>query len=159
MNPRGFLETVVQPNVQDFHADYANLRLAYNAVGAVDALAAHLYVWAKQHAPTAVASSVDDSAYRETLAARDPQFRMLRDIAKALKHVHLTRGNPLVDRAEQVTARSLVYGEGAYGEGRYGGPTQVVVDLPSGAIAYVEGVVDTSLAFLEAEMTALGVPA
>jgi len=49
--PRQFLETVVRPNVADFHSHFAGLRHAHNAIGAVDALAAHLYVWATENAP------------------------------------------------------------------------------------------------------------
>ena len=42
MTPRQFLEQIVRPNVVEFHANCANMRHAYNAVAAVDALAAHL---------------------------------------------------------------------------------------------------------------------
>jgi len=157
MTPREFLDIVVRPNVEDLHGGYDDLRRAYNAVSAVDALAAHLYVWARANAPAAVASDLDDTLYRATLAARNPQFALLRDIAKALKHVHLTRGNPLVDRAEQMVSRQIGYGEGRYGEGRYGGVQQVVVDIPPDRVAFVETIVGESLAFLEAEMLRLGV--
>ncbi len=156
MTRREFLDIVVRPNVEDFHGCYNDLRRAHNAVSAVDALAAQLYVWAKANAPAAVASDADDTLYRATLATRDPQFALLGDIAKALKHVHLTRGNPQVERADQVVSRPIGYGEGGYGEGRYGGVEQVVVDIPPGRIAYVETIVDESLAFLEAEMSRMG---
>lgn len=156
MTPREFLESVVRPNIQDFHDNFASLRHAHNAVSSVDALAAHLYVWAKTHAPTAVASVNDDSYYRQTLSLRDQQFALLRDIAKAQKHVHLTRHSPQVARADQVTSRAIGYGEGGYGEGRFGGVEQVVVDVSPGDFRYVESIVDDGLVFLEAEMTALG---
>ena len=45
MIPRDFLETVVRPNVTEFNADYGKIQRAYNAVAAVDALAAHIYGW------------------------------------------------------------------------------------------------------------------
>src|SRR5579859_7128759 len=50
MTPRQFLNDIVCPNVKDFHDNYDNLRYAYNAIAAVDSLAAHLYVWANNHA-------------------------------------------------------------------------------------------------------------
>ena len=158
MTPREYLEAVVRPNVADFHNHFADLRLAHNAVSAVDALAAYLFVWAHSNAPAAVASAKDDSHYRETLAKRDRSFALLRDIAKALKHVHLTRHNPQVAHADQVTSRAIGYGEGGYGEGHFGGVEQVVVDVSAGDFSYLENIVDNGLAFLEAEMGSLGVP-
>jgi hypothetical protein len=138
VTPREFLEAVVRPNVTDFRSHFADLRHAHNAISAVDALAAHLYVWAKVN------------------AARDQNFALLRDIAKAQKHVHLTRHNPQVTRSDQITTRPIGYGEGVYGMVRYGDVGQVVVDIAPGDFSYVENVVDESLAFLETEMTAIG---
>ena len=156
MTPREFLDGIVRPNVDDFHANYGDLRYAQNAIGAVDALAAHLYVWAKTNAPAAVASVNDDSHYRAILAARNQPFALLRDIAKAQKHVHLTKHSPRVTRANQITARPIGWGEGGYGEGRYGGVAQVVVDITQNEFSYVESIVDSSVAFLESEMSAIG---
>ncbi len=156
MTPREFLEAVVRPNVNDFHAHFADLRHAHNAIGSVDALAAHLYIWASINNPSAVASTKDDSADRANLAARSQDFALLRDIAKALKHVHLTQGNPQVSHAAQVTSRPIGYGQGGHGQGRYGGVVQVVVDIDASNFSYVETIVDTALVFLEAEMRILG---
>ena len=157
MTPREFLEEIVRPNVADFRTNFGDLRHAHNAVSAVDALAAHLYVWAKANAPATVVSVNDDSHYRASLALRDPSFALLRDIAKAQKHVHLTRHNPQVARADQITARAIGWGEGGFGEGRFGGPEQVVVDVSPNRFSYVETIIDSSLAFLESEMSAMGV--
>ncbi len=157
MTPQEFLETVVRPNVGDFHSDFADLRRAHNSISAVDALAAHLYVWATINNPPAVASSSDDTVYRAELAARNQDFALLRDIAKAQKHVRLTRGNPQVNHEAQVTSRQIGYGEGSYGAGRFGGVQQVVVDIDINNFFYVESIVDNALAFLETEMHDLGV--
>lgn len=156
MTPREFLETIVRPNVNDFHANFADLRHAHNAITAVDALAAHLYTWAKANAPSALAFVADDTVYRAELAKRDQKFTLLRDIAKAQKRVHLVRGSPAVARADQVSARPIGWGEGGYGAGRYGGPDQVVVDIAHGHFEYVEIIVDEGLSFLEREMQTLG---
>jgi hypothetical protein len=152
MTPREYLETVVRPNVDDFHTHFADVRHAQNAISTVDALAAHVYVWATANNPAAVASSDHDTAYRDELAARNKDFALLRDIAKAQKHVHLTRGNPHVLRADQITSRSVALGEGDFGAGRYGGVEQVVVDIEASNFLYVENIVDNALAFLENEM-------
>ena len=143
MIPREFLDQVVRPNVAEFHANYGSLRHGYNAVAAADALVAHIF-WYIRNAP----AQGDDTAYRATLASQNHDFRLLRDIAKAQKHVRLTKGVPQVVRAEQVSARPIGYGEGQYGAGRYGGPPQLVVDINPGDFRYVESVVDAALAFL-----------
>ena len=156
MTPREFLAEVVRPNVAEFHQHYADMRHAHNAISAVDALAAHIYAWCLAHAPHEIVGSRDDSAYRAALASQNAEFGLLRDIAKAQKHVHLTQGNPKVSTAAQVNARPIGFGQGPYGGGRYGGPPQVVVDLNSGGFQYVESIVKASLNFLEAEMERVG---
>ena len=161
MNPNGsglreFLQSVVRPNVSDVATHFADVRHAHNAISAVDALAAHLYVWASIHAPAAVAGIKNDTDYREKLADLNSDFALLRDIAKAQKHVRLTRGKPQVTSANQVQSRPVGYGEGDFGHGRYGGLPQIVVDADNGKMFYVEGVVNNALAFLEAEMSRLG---
>jgi hypothetical protein len=156
MTPREFLESIVRPNVDEFHIHYADMRHAHNAVSAVDALAAHLYDWAKQNNVLATISSRDDSHYKGELAKRNPDFALLRDIANAQKHVHLTRRTPQVTLADQIVSRPIGWGEGPYGLGRYGGVQQVVVDIRPGDFAYLENTIDNALAFLEAEMASLG---
>jgi hypothetical protein len=156
MTPRDFLEAIVRPNVADFHTRFADMRHAHNAISSVDALAAHLYVWAKSNCQAAVASSCNDSAYRGTLAAQNGDFALLRDIAKAQKHVHLTQGKPQVGSADQVTSRTIGWGKGRWGEGRWGGVQQVVVDIDATKLSFVETIVDNALAFLETEMIRLG---
>jgi hypothetical protein len=81
---------------------------------------------------------------------------LLRDIANAQKHVHLTRRTPQVTLADQIVSRPIGWGEGPYGLGRYGGVQQVVVDIRPGDFAYLENTIDNALAFLEAEMASLG---
>jgi hypothetical protein len=152
MSPQEFLEEVVRPNVADFHARYDDVRCAFNAIAAVDALAAHMFGWLRDNSPSTVASVKDDSCYRQKLAASHEGFRLLRDIANAQKHVHLTRGDPTVTHASQVAERAIAFGEGGFGAGHFGGPPQVVVDMDDGSFFYVENVVDHALSFLETEM-------
>ena len=157
MTPREFLETVVRPNMEDFNANYGSVRHAHNAVAAVDALAAHLYQWCETNAPSEIAGVSDDTLYRARLAQSSPDFHLLRDIAKAQKHVHLNRGAPKVTTAAQVTARSIGWGEARWGEGRWGGPPQVVVTTDGGELRYVEQIVAAALTVLETEMSRLGI--
>ena len=154
MNVRDYLDTVVRPNVAAFEASYADLRLAHNAAHSVDALAAHIFVAA---GGSAAKLGRDDTEYRENLAAKDEMFRLLRDVAKAAKHVELTRGKPEVSKADQISTKQLGYGEARYGEGRYGSPPQAVVTTDSGDHRVLEAVVVRALAFLEHEMKVLGI--
>lgn len=158
MTPKDFLKVMVQPNVADFKTRFDDLRLAFNAVAAVDALAAQLYVWCQANAPSETAGVPDDSHYRGRLAQANDDFALLRDIAKANKHVHLTKGTPQVSRAGQVSQKQLGWGVARWGEGRWGSPPQVVVDTNGGETRVVETIVDAALAFLEGEMQRIGVP-
>lgn len=146
----------MRPNVEEFHTNFADLRRAFNAVGAIDALAAHIYVGAVW-AGADVVGARDDSAYRDHLAQQNEPFAWVRDVAKAQKHVHLTRGEPRVRRADQMVARQIGWGEGPYGAGRYDGVEQVMIEIAGGDFAYLENVVDEAMDFLERKMTALGV--
>jgi hypothetical protein len=155
MTPCQFLEQIVRPNVAEFHANDANMRHAYNAVAAVDALAAHIFVWCKTNAPAEVAGLCDDSKYRTKLAESHYDFSLLRNIAKAQKHVELTRSPPEIAKAEQISTRPVGFGEGPFGHGRYGGPPQVVVDIDTSTMRYVRQIVDNALQFLEGELARL----
>jgi hypothetical protein len=155
MTPREYLENVVRPNVADLHNQYDSLRHACNAIASVDALAAYIFVWCQASAQAEINAITDDSDYRVTLAQRNPDFRLLRDTAKAQKHVRLTRGTPQLTKAEQMSSRAIDWGEGSYGKGRYGGLPQVVIDTDDGNLFYVESLVESALVFLESEMDRL----
>jgi hypothetical protein len=103
-----FVQTVVRPNIVEFHENYADTRRAYNAISALDALAAHVYTWAKMKEPSAVTEIADDSLFRGELAKRDRNFALLRDIAKAQKHVRLTNGKPLITDASQSLSENIM---------------------------------------------------
>lgn len=151
MNPHDYLTEVVEPNFADLAANYGSIRLNLNAIHAVDALAAHIY-----HGSNGAAPGNDDTHYRSNLAQRDPEFALLRDIAKAIKHVRLGRGSPKTSRGDHVEARSLGWDEAAWGDGRWDGPPQVVIQLDGEGIRVVETVAMNALRLLKAEMTKYG---
>lgn len=151
MTPLEYLENVIEPNVAALRADFSNLRHNLNAVHAVDALAAHIY-----HASNGAAPGEDDSHYRDEIAKLYPEFALLRDIAKAIKHVRLDRGSPHTRRGDKLERRSLGWGEAAWGDGRWGGPPQVVIPLDSGGVRVVETVVGNALDALKIEMAKYG---
>ena len=146
------LERIVRPNMAELSEDHGDIRPAFNAVAAVDALAGHLYRWCLTNASDEVAGVQNDSEYRGQLAEANVDFSLVRDIAKAQKHIYLTRGSPQVRGADQVETRSLGWGQVRWGEGRWGSPPQVVVETNDGEVRVVESVLGRALAFLEAEM-------
>jgi hypothetical protein len=80
MNPRQFQAMFVDGNIAEFDDNAHDLRRAANAIWAIDALAAHVYEWAKENALDKVSSSIkDDTSYRAELAGRSEGFRILRD--------------------------------------------------------------------------------
>jgi hypothetical protein len=158
MEPSEFRNAVVIPDVNDFKATYDDIRAAYHAVASVDALAAHIYAWCKKNNAAAIVKLSDDSAYRQHLAEQDPDFGLLRDIAKAHKHVILDRGNPQVSGAQNVSVKGLGWGEAAWGEGRWGSPPQVVVQTNAGSYRVVEHLVSHALETLDREMQRFGIP-
>ena len=158
MTPREFLEQVVRPNINDFSTNYASVRHAYNAVAAVDALAAHIYIWCVHNAPSEVAGLADDSHYRDQLAGRDSDFRVLRDLAKAQKHVRLTgkrSKNAEVKESADMTARTPLWGKLPWGQFPWDGSPLVVVTTSSGKDRSVMHVTTAALTFLEGEMMRL----
>jgi len=157
MTPREFLAEVVRPNVSEFHANWASLRHAFNAVMAVDALVAHMFVWCVSHRLEELKDINTGTAYREMLAHRDPAaYGLLRDVAKAQKHVRLDFGKPQISGAAQIRTRATGWGEVAWGGGRWDGEQQVVVDLDSGKVRSLQEIVDGALLFLEGEMARIG---
>ena len=112
MTPREFLEAVVRFDVAEFRDEYGDIRRAYHAVTAVDALAAHIFVWCRTNAPAEITGLDDDTHYRGQLSERSSDFRLLRDIAKAQKHVHLVP--PGSTQSEAAMGRSPQILEAAY---------------------------------------------
>src|SRR3954467_15994569 len=114
MTPREFLQEVVLPNMDEFEREPTSRRRAMNAVLSVDALPAHIYFWCKKLGPAAEVSDIHqpsnpDDHYRGKLSREDGtgSYKTMRDLAKALKHVELTRGPGNapsgIGSAEQVT--------------------------------------------------------
>jgi hypothetical protein len=65
------------------------------------------------HSDAVAGHGRDDLEYRSELAKQHSEFALLRDIAKAVKHVRLVRGSPQTSRGDQMEVRSLGWGEAA----------------------------------------------
>ncbi|HZQ01374.1 MAG TPA: hypothetical protein VFB13_17650 [Reyranella sp.] len=138
-------------------ADLGDIRLAFNAIAAVDGLAAQIYWWAFHNSSQHVAGMVDDTDYRGRLAKQDNDFRLLFETAKAVKHGRLTRGSPSVRAADQVVASITGWDNFRWDDARWD-INQVRIE-PIGETPWtLEGVLDRALAFLERQMATLGIP-
>jgi hypothetical protein len=156
MNPRTFQATFVDGNIAEFRNNARDLRRAANAIWAIDALAAHIFAWAKANPPDKISAS-DDTGYREELAGQCEGFRVLRDAAKAMKHAELDRGKPIIKSSEDLRARGGGFQGGAFQGSAFHTPA-AVVQLPSGSVHKVADLITASMVALEAEMVRLGVP-
>lgn len=116
--PNHFFEHVVQPNEDAFRENPNSLHSAFNAVMSTDAFAGHIYLLQKSKNLT---TAHDDSAFRAELAAIDNHFLIIRDTAKALKHVELTRSSPVITRADQAVVAQKGFGMGVYSVGKFSG--------------------------------------
>ena len=154
-NPRQFIESVVRPSADDFHRNFQSIRHALTAVWATDALMAVRYRWAADFPFEELLCICTDGRFRQHLAQRCEEVRLIRDIANAAKHVNLTRYDPFVSNANQIVTSAIGYCDGPFGMELYGGPPQVVVKNDEGELIFVEGVVDRTIDFLVGELSSL----
>lgn len=154
-----FRRQVVTPNLEEMLADFGNIRLATNCILSIDALAAHIFYLEGANFPDR-----DDSAYRERLSEKNNDFRILRDVAKGIKHCKLERGRPLITGSASVGSRGIgPVGSGYWDddavwndEARWNdGPEellQVVVDLSDGTVRTIEAIASSAIELLDQEL-------
>ncbi|WP_173983019.1 hypothetical protein [Magnetospirillum sp. SS-4] len=148
---------IVSPNLRELREGYGDIRHAFNAIAAVDALAGHIWRWCRDHAPQEIVGAKNDIGFKQRLAEANADFALVRDMAKAQKHVHLDHGAPALKGADQIEARRMGWGQARWGEGRWGSPQQVVVETDLGEVRVVEAVLGRALMFLECEMERVGI--
>jgi hypothetical protein len=91
MSPAEFLATVVQPNMQTALEQPNDLRAIVNAVLTVDALPGFIHAAGVVADDPAMMAHKADDDFRAALATISPSYRVLRDMAAALKHGDLDR--------------------------------------------------------------------
>jgi hypothetical protein len=103
LTPRIFLDSVVKPNADDVSKRHEDMRVAVNAMLTLDAFFGILYAELRSRKHPAVAG---DDKYRDHLAGRFRDYRILRDAAAALKHgelIYKKRHQPrLVENVRQI---------------------------------------------------------
>jgi hypothetical protein len=80
---RDHLEQIVRPNIGEFADAYGDVRRAFNAIAAVDALAGHIWHWCRTNALHEIEEIQDDSDYRRRLSQKNVDFALVRDMAKS----------------------------------------------------------------------------
>jgi hypothetical protein len=155
LTPHEFLDHIVRPNLEALRSEPGSLRHAHNAVLTADALAAHVFLQLMQIRPAVIPQYKNhDDGYRDALADAHPTYRVLRDLAAALKHAALLRPKPRIVRAAgQMGARRSGWGNAMWDVDAWDGDFLVVLhtDDDSGPRS-VGDVVTEGLAVLEAEM-------
>src|SRR5215470_18062378 len=95
-DPKEFFRVIVGPNLEKFYADEGDLRLAVNSILTLDALVGVLHQenCRKSGAGLKDKAREEDEEFRNALAAKSDAYRIVRDIAAAVKHGILTRPKP-----------------------------------------------------------------
>lgn len=156
MTPWEHLELIVRPNIKQMSEAPKDVRLAFNAAAAVDALAAHLYWWAVEHFPEHVRGCDNDSEYRHHLRRMDSDLSLTFDVAKANKHARLEFGKPLVVEAADIATRDLnVDDYASFDDINFSDERQVSIATTDGFYAMAGPTMCRALGFLERLMTSL----
>lgn len=154
-----FRRQVVAPNLEEMITDFGNIRLATNCILSIDAFAAHIF-----YLEGASFDDRDDSCYRERLAEKNNDFRILRDVAKGIKHCKLERGKPLISGSASLGSRGIgpfasghweddaVWNDEARWNDGPGELLQVVVDLSDGKIRTLEAIALSAVDLLDQEL-------
>jgi hypothetical protein len=128
-----FFQMHVKPNLDSWHAQPPDERLAMNAVVSLYHLADHFWQAYSSCDPGRVLDTKSASEFRGLLAKRDVNFAILRDVAEAYKHMKLDRTSRKLTKSNQTALGSTGFGEAGFGTGPFGGGASIVVDLDDGS--------------------------
>jgi hypothetical protein len=158
MTPREYLETVVRPNMAEVNEDTGDIRLAHNAIASVDALGARLYHWASKHRPELVQSiEREDDGYREELGQLDGDYRLLCDVALAVKHIELRKKTPrLVYSVSEISPEPLMVDDMEDFDRDWTEEPCVLIQRENERPLIARNVLERALKFLEENMSAAG---
>lgn len=133
MTPADFLATVAQPNMQTALERPNDIRAIVNAVLTLDALPGFIHAAGVEASDPAMMVHKADDDFRVALATISPSYRVLRDMAAALKHGDLDRKRkrPRLVRSGG-GARQIENGCGLFQCGDNVGGSIVVIELDPG---------------------------
>lgn len=142
--PQHFWEWVVRPNEIEFRKNSDSLRAAFNSIMSTDSLSGHMFFALRRVGAT---QFEEDREFRQELCQEDPHYEIIRDTAKALKHISLTQGKPLIKNASQTHVGQRPYGSGLFGIGKFS-ENEVLIELNDGEIKHCLSEVILSNQFL-----------
>lgn len=85
MTPRSFIDDVAHVNSAKYLSSKNNLRLAINAVITLDASIDALFRYLTEQKDASATRFSDVDGYKASIAAHNPAYRVVRDLAVALK--------------------------------------------------------------------------
>lgn len=158
MTPRQFLEAVVRPNMDALNADTGDFRAAFNAAVSIDALSARIYRWLESEQPALVGFiEREDDGYRDHLAEQNFDYRLLCDVARAMKHCELRRKTPrLVYSASKVSPQTLMVSDMESFDRDWTTTPCVLIERDGERPLIARNVFERALEFLENRMAEVG---
>ena len=150
-----FFSDHVVPNYNAFRTAVLDLRLAMNAAVAVNQMADHYWHSVATIDAGAVFHTSSPEAFRRELALRSRDWAILRDVAEAHKHAHLSRATRSLTTSRQSVVSQFGYGSGAYGSGSYGGKS-IVVTLDNGEAHHFSSLAAKSVAMWKTMLIPFG---
>jgi hypothetical protein len=130
--PHRFYRDHVAPSIEDWRADETAIHKAQSVATNLTHLADHYFLgYSDQPNKVLGASSLKD--FKNNLAARYPDYGLIRDVCDAHKHVELKRKSRNVTNANQTEIGSMGWGEAQWGEGRWGSPDEVIITDDNGS--------------------------
>ena len=96
MNPYDYYDIFVRPNYEDFCADEASVRKAFNAALSLVHMTDNYFNYFKKQADPKVAAYGSLKDFKIYLSGQSPYFNDLQSIANAYKHLYTNSGNAYV---------------------------------------------------------------
>jgi len=138
-----FFDTHLIPNYKEWEANTLNLRLAMNASLSLFHMADHFWHSFCGSDPDRVFNEKNFRGFHNRINNECKNFRLLRDVANAHKHMKLDRSNRAITLSEQTSLRNPGYGESGYGSGPYGGGLSIVIILDDGTQRHLADILQT----------------
>jgi hypothetical protein len=128
-----YFEIHVTPNLDAWMNQLTDMRLAMNAVVVLYHMADHFWHAYSSNDPSRVFHTDNSGLFRLELAKRGNQYKILRDVAEAHKHMELDRSSRVLTQANQTAVGATGWGEGGFDTGPFGGGPSIVIELDDGS--------------------------
>jgi hypothetical protein len=148
-----YFEIHVVPNLDAWMAQPTDIRLAMSATVALYHMADHFWHAYSASDPSRVFCTANSALFRSELAKQNEDFRVLRDVAEAHKHMELERSSRVLTQANQTVVGATGFGEAGFGTGPFAGGPSVVVELDDGSKHHLSYLADQVKRFWVSNLT------